>query len=88
LRLPVLAAQLETVPQQGHVRIEIGRLAYLDEACQELLQSWIKQREAEGQCVLVDRQRLDVFERDAARFTLVGPSQRWTTSLLRNPKPQ
>jgi MFS superfamily sulfate permease-like transporter len=88
LRLPVLAAQLDAVPQQSDVRIEINRLAYLDEACHVLLESWIQQREAEGQRVSVDRQRLDVFERDAARFTLVSPSRWWTKSLLRNPKPQ
>jgi MFS superfamily sulfate permease-like transporter len=63
LRLPILAAKLDEVPADGEVRIDSDRLTYLDQACLDLLQSWVRQREAQGQAIVVDRSRLQ-----ASRF--------------------
>lgn len=78
LRLPVLADRLDTVPQRGDVQFEISRLAYLDEACLDLLQGWIEQREAEGQHVAIDRQRLELLEDGAALPKFARLSPRWS----------
>jgi MFS superfamily sulfate permease-like transporter len=58
LRLPILAAKLEEVPAEGDVNIDSARLTYVDQACRELLQSWLRQRETLGQRISLDRQRL------------------------------
>lgn len=69
LRLPILAAQLEQVPHDVDVRIKINRLTYMDEACRDLFQTWIKQREEEGQCIDIDHRRLRAAQRDTVAET-------------------
>jgi MFS superfamily sulfate permease-like transporter len=78
LRLPVLADRLDTVPHRGEVQFEINRLAYLDEACLDLLQGWIKQREAEGQRVKINPQQLEALERCAPGPKSPNRSSRWS----------
>lgn len=58
LLLPRLAASLEAVPQGKRVRIDAANLDYIDHACLELIEDWIRQREAEGGRVEVDHQQL------------------------------
>lgn len=62
LRLPVLAQKLDEVPSEGIVQLNTDRVVYLDNACLELLQDWIKQREANGQQVLCNRPRLQISD--------------------------
>jgi len=58
LRLPILAARLEEVPEEGEVQLDTRRMVYIDEACLGLVQDWLSQRESEGQIVEYDRRRL------------------------------
>jgi len=83
LRLPILAAQLEQVPHDVDVQIKINRLTYMDEACRDLLQTWIKQREAEGQHIAVDHRQLRAAQRDtvAQTETVTEFSQSWREAL-------
>jgi len=85
LRLPILASRLEEVPLDGAVHFDSHRLTFIDEACLELLEGWIRQREAGGQQVLLDRQRLQTSERadwwDRPAFSVQrGPKQKTTAA--------
>lgn len=48
IRLPQLAAELETLKPNSHVRVHIEDLDYIDHACIDLLSSWDKQHRATG----------------------------------------
>jgi MFS superfamily sulfate permease-like transporter len=58
LRLPVLAARLDEIPRDGPITMDFHRLSYLDDACLELLESWVRDREKSGQHVEIDWDRL------------------------------
>ena len=64
LRLPILASRLDEVPSDTDVQIDSRRLTYIDEACQELLENWVKQREAGGQRIAMDHRHLQASRRD------------------------
>ena len=46
VRLPKLAAALESIPAETTVRIDIDRLRYIDHACLDLINGWRKQHAA------------------------------------------
>jgi MFS superfamily sulfate permease-like transporter len=48
IRLPKLAAALETLPPGSEVHVHIGELDYIDHACLDLLTNWERQHEATG----------------------------------------
>ncbi len=48
IKLPALAAELETLKPNATVRVHIGELDYIDHACIDLLTNWDKQRKATG----------------------------------------
>ena len=48
IRLPLLAAELETLRPDAHVHVLIDELDYIDHACIDLLTNWDKQRKATG----------------------------------------
>ena len=53
VRLPKLAAALESVPAGATVRVDIERLHYIDHACLDLVSNWRKQHIArEGQALV------------------------------------
>lgn len=53
VRLPKLAAALESVPAGASVRLDIERLHYIDHACLDLVSNWRKQHIArEGQALV------------------------------------
>ena len=54
LRLPQLARQLEQVPNDAELHVDIQRLDYLDHACLDLLMNWAKQHEATGGSLDID----------------------------------
>ncbi len=58
LQLPVLAETLESVPRRRQVRIEEGRLLFIDHACLDFLMSWSQQYRASGGEVQIDLDRL------------------------------
>ena len=71
LRLPALAEALESVEQGSHVHLHIGGLAYVDQACHELLESWEDNHKENGGTVDTDwdglsdrRGRKQVFTRE------------------------
>lgn len=58
LRLPMLAAQLEKVPGNAELHVDIEHLAYIDHACLDLLMNWAKQHETTGGKLVLDWNRL------------------------------
>ncbi|TWT34780.1 SulP family inorganic anion transporter [Blastopirellula retiformator] len=62
MRLPVLAKQLESVPDDNELHVNLDRLSYIDHACLDLLVNWEKQHTASGGSLVVDWDGL------AARF--------------------
>src|SRR4029077_20007440 len=54
IRLPKLAAVLESVPPSAELHVHFEELAYIDHACLDLLMSWQKQHEATGGILEID----------------------------------
>ena len=54
LRLPKLAAALETVPAGSELHVHFEQLSYIDHACLDLLIGWEKQHEATGGRLTID----------------------------------
>ena len=54
LRLPVLAARLEQVPQGAELHVDFEHLHYIDHSCLELLMGWAKQHESSGGRLVID----------------------------------
>jgi MFS superfamily sulfate permease-like transporter len=54
VRLPKLAAALESVPAGSEVHLDIHRLAHIDHACLDLINSWRQQLESQGGRVIVE----------------------------------
>jgi MFS superfamily sulfate permease-like transporter len=66
VRLPQLAAALESVPEDAQLHVELDRLKYIDHACLELLTNRGTQHEAAGGKLVVDWSTLHAtFQRDA-----------------------
>jgi MFS superfamily sulfate permease-like transporter len=62
LRLPRLAAALESVPANRELHVHFEHLNYIDHACLDLLMNWEKQHAATGGSLVIDWDSL------AARF--------------------
>jgi MFS superfamily sulfate permease-like transporter len=58
IRLPKLAAALETVPADADLHVHFEELTYIDHACLELLMNWERQHEATGGRLVVDWESL------------------------------
>ena len=58
LRLPMLAAKLEKVPDSAELHVDIEHLSYIDHACLDLLMNWAKQHETTGGKLVLDWNRL------------------------------
>ncbi len=54
LRLPILAARLEEVPQGAELHVDFERLNYIDHSCLELLVAWARQHESSGGTLVID----------------------------------
>jgi MFS superfamily sulfate permease-like transporter len=54
LRLPLLADELDRVPQGAELHVDFQRLDYIDHACLELLMNWAKQHESTGGKLVLD----------------------------------
>ncbi|HEX4948728.1 MAG TPA: SulP family inorganic anion transporter, partial [Blastocatellia bacterium] len=60
VRLPKLAAALESVPAGAVVKLNVDRLSYIDHACLDLISNWRKQhlaREGQAEVPLADLQQ-------------------------------
>lgn len=54
LRLPILTARLEEVPNNAQLHVDLNDLSYIDHACFELLMDWAKQHEKSGGELIID----------------------------------
>lgn len=54
IRLPVLASELERVPNDCELHVEFEHLNYIDHACLDLLTNWAKQHEGTGGKLVID----------------------------------
>jgi MFS superfamily sulfate permease-like transporter len=63
IRLPKVAHALESVPAGSEVHLDIHRLAYIDHACMDLIQSWKEQFQSQGGVAVVEWD--DVHKRSA-----------------------
>ena len=54
LRLPLLAAKLEEVPDSAELHVDFEHLRYIDHACLELLMNWAQQHENTGGKLVLD----------------------------------
>ncbi|MCA9238702.1 MAG: SulP family inorganic anion transporter [Planctomycetales bacterium] len=66
IRLPLLAAELERVPDGCELHVDFQHLDYIDHACLELLLNWAKQHEQTGGRLIIDWESLH------ARFQPAG----------------
>jgi MFS superfamily sulfate permease-like transporter len=67
LRLPVLAAKLDEVPQGAQLHVDFEHLDYIDHACLELLMAWEKQHESAGGRLFLDWGQLEARFRATRR---------------------
>jgi MFS superfamily sulfate permease-like transporter len=58
IRLPKLAAVLESVPPSTELHVHFEQLRHIDHACLDLLINWEKQHEATGGSLVVDWETL------------------------------
>ena len=77
LRLPKLAAVLETLPPGVTLHVDLKGLSYIDHACLTLLMHWEKQHEATGGALVLDWETL------RARFHQARPRLRPSPDLRR-----
>lgn len=54
LRLPILAAELERVPQGAELHVDMQHLDYVDHACLDLMMNWARQHKAGGGQLVMD----------------------------------
>ena len=54
VKMPQLAAELESVPAGSEVHIHIDRLAYIDHTCLDMIAEWRKQHERAGGSLIVE----------------------------------
>lgn len=78
IRLPKLAAALETVPSSTVLHVDLKGLSYIDHACLTLLMDWEKQHEATGGALVLDWETLH------ARFRRARPRPQHTSRTCRN----
>lgn len=66
-RLPKLAAELEKVPDNAELHVDLHDLRYIDHACLELFMTWAKQHESLGGRLVLDWEYLHArFDKERA----------------------
>jgi hypothetical protein len=58
VRLPLLASELECVPDNVELHVDFEHLDYIDHACLDLLMNWAKQHEGTGGTLAIDWESL------------------------------
>ena len=58
VRLPLLAARLERVPENVELHVDFENLDYIDHACLDLLMNWAKPHEGKGGSLVIDWESL------------------------------
>lgn len=69
LRLPMLARELEQVPNNTELHVDFHELRYIDHACLDLLMSWAKQHESQGGTMVLDWELLHARFKASPRDT-------------------
>ena len=54
LRLPMLAEQLEGLPRDAELHVDLNRVSYVDHACFELLMNWAESHVTDGGSLVID----------------------------------
>lgn len=73
LRLPRLAAALESVPPGHELHVDCERLTYIDHACLDLLTNWAREYEAQGGRLVLDWENLHAsFRKDSTHSVRSG----------------
>jgi ABC-type transporter Mla MlaB component len=75
VRLPKLAAALESIPTGTSVKLDIDGLSYIDHACLDLIANWRKQhlaREGQAEVPLADLQQR-YHEREQTTLSSIAP---------------
>ncbi|MEK6644244.1 MAG: SulP family inorganic anion transporter [Planctomycetota bacterium] len=76
IRLPKLAAALETIRPNTELHIRMERLDYIDHACLDLLMNWEKQHESTGGRLVIDWDHLTAkFHREENKEPTVNNLQ-------------
>lgn len=65
IRLPLLASELERVPDDVELHVDFEHLDYIDHACLDLLMNWAKQHEGTGGSLVIDWDSLHSTFHDA-----------------------
>ncbi len=78
LRLPKLAATLESVPPNTELHVRFDHLHYIDHACLDLLTNWEKQHELTGGCLVMEWDTLHrkYYERHVTNTNPPTPPQK------------
>ena len=58
IRLPLLASELERVPDNVELHVDFEHLNHIDHACLDLLMNWAKQHEGTGGTLVIDWESL------------------------------
>ncbi len=58
VRLPLLASELERVPDHVELHVDFEHLNFIDHACLDLLMNWAKQHEGTGGTLVIDWESL------------------------------
>lgn len=58
IRLPMLAAELERVPDNAKLHVDFEHLNHIDHSCLDLLMNWAKQHEGTGGTLAIDWESL------------------------------
>lgn len=82
IRLPVLASELEKVPNDVSLHVDFERLNYIDHACLDLLLNWAKQHEGTGGTLTLDWESLHAnFNRNGKKGSDPNGAQAETAAI-------
>ena len=74
IRLPALAQELERVPRNAELHVDLQHLDYIDHACLDLLMNWARQHESTGGRLVIDWDTLHTnFRREQNRTPPLSP---------------
>jgi MFS superfamily sulfate permease-like transporter len=87
LRLPLLADQLESLPNDAELHVCLNEVSFIDHACFELLMEWADAHVADGGLLVMDWDQLNgKFQSSVPRYRLNATTkEKPTTAVEWNP---
>ncbi len=73
IRLPKIAAQLDNIPHDVELHVDMTNLSYIDHACLDLLTSWARQHESTGGRLVIDWESMHARFRQDGEAAAAGP---------------